>query len=71
MALVALAIWLSMFAWRRISSLSALTATAATPWVIWALTRSEPFLLFGIALAVLIFWRHRSNIRQLLDGTER
>jgi len=70
-ALVALGIWLAMFAWRRISSLSALTATAATPWVIWALTHSEPFLLFGIALAVLIFWRHRRNIRQLLDGTER
>ncbi len=68
---IALGVWLAVFAWRRISSLSALAATAATPPAIWWLSRSEAFLLFGIVLAVLIYWRHRSNIRQLLDGTER
>ena len=68
--LAALATWLLMFKLKKISSLSALTATALTPLYIWLITGSRDFVLFGIVLAVVVFWRHRSNIRKLLDGTE-
>jgi len=68
--LAALATWLLMFKLKKISSLSALTATAMTPIYIWLITGSATFVLFGAILAVLVFWRHRSNIQKLLDGTE-
>jgi glycerol-3-phosphate acyltransferase PlsY len=68
--LAALGTWLLIFKLKKISSLSALTATALTPLYIWLITGSGSFTLFGILLAALVFWRHRSNIRKLLDGTE-
>ena len=69
-ALTAIAIWLIMFAIKRISSLSALTTTALSPLYVWLITHSKEFLVFSIVLAALIFWRHRSNIQNLIAGTE-
>ncbi len=69
-ALAAVSIWLLMFAVKRISSLSALTTAAFAPAYIWLITRSPTFTIFGVFLAVMIFWRHRSNIRNLVAGTE-
>ena len=69
-ALAAISVWLAMFAIKRISSLSALTTTALSPLYVWLITHSKEFLLFSILMAVLIFWRHRSNIQKLIAGTE-
>lgn len=69
-AFAALTVWLLTYAIKRISSLSALTTTALAPVYIWMITHSIEFLVFGIVLATLIFWRHRSNIRELIAGTE-
>ena len=69
-ALTAIAVWLAMFAIKRISSLSALTTTALSPLYVWLITHSKEFLVFSIVLAALIFWRHRSNIQKLIAGTE-
>lgn len=69
-AFAAIAVWLAMFAIKRISSLSALTTTALSPLYVWLITHSKEFLLFSILMAVLIFWRHRSNIQKLMAGTE-
>ena len=69
-ALAALAVWLLMYKLKHISSLSALTTTALTPVYIWLITHSKEFLIFGFILAALIFWRHRSNIQKLIEGTE-
>lgn len=62
--------WLSMAALFRISSLSALVATSLTPlYGYWIL--DSPWLLVSTALlAILVIWRHRSNIHNLLHGTE-
>ncbi|HID81432.1 MAG TPA: glycerol-3-phosphate 1-O-acyltransferase [Chromatiales bacterium] len=69
-ALTALAIWLLVYAIKRISSLSALTTTALAPIYIWLITHSKEFVFFGLLLTALIYWRHRSNIRNLVAGTE-
>lgn len=70
LGLSCLATWLAVFGFTRISSLSALTAAALAPLYAWWL--SHDTLLSGamLALAALIFWRHRSNIRKLLRGEE-
>jgi glycerol-3-phosphate acyltransferase PlsY len=62
--------WLFMAKVVRISSLSALTAFLLAPVYAWQLG-SEPVLINTvIMISVLLFWRHRSNIRNLISGTE-
>lgn len=63
------ATWLLMAYLRRISSLAALTAaSASTIWML-VLGRGDVFFL-GIALTILVFWRHRDNIRRIKNDTE-
>jgi glycerol-3-phosphate acyltransferase PlsY len=65
-----LATWLAMAAIFRYSSLSALSAAALSPLYIWLFTASPAYTAFTAVLAVLLIWRHRSNIRNLLAGRE-
>jgi len=63
-------VWASVFAVTRVSSLSALLATALLPLFAWLLlgTGIETALLSVLAVLVLI--RHHSNIRRLISGEE-
>jgi len=63
-------LWLFVAKVLRISSLSALVSMAVAPLIVW-LFWPEPALVIAQALiSLLLFWRHRSNISKLLDGTE-
>ena len=65
------ATWLIMAKGFKISSLAALIATALSPLFFWHFTQHHPWPTIGAAfMAILIFWRHRSNIRNLLTGKE-
>ncbi|MDR7037201.1 MULTISPECIES: glycerol-3-phosphate 1-O-acyltransferase PlsY [Methylobacterium] len=63
------ALWLGLAFALRYSSLSALVASAATPFVLWALGDPRAALLF-LVLAALLWWKHAPNIRRLMAGTE-
>ena len=65
-----LLIWLAVAAIWRYSSLAALAATAALPPLVWLLDGRPALLGTSVVLLVLIFARHRDNIRRLLAGTE-
>jgi len=66
-----IATWLFVAKVMRISSLSALITFFLTPIYAWRLEPEQPyFLTLVIAISVLLFWRHRSNIRKLIEGTE-
>jgi glycerol-3-phosphate acyltransferase PlsY len=68
--LAVLATWLAMATLFKISSLSALTAAVLAP-LYMAWWRPEPaFLAVTVIISLLLIWRHRSNIRNLLQGTE-
>jgi glycerol-3-phosphate acyltransferase PlsY len=62
--------WLLAAAWFRISSLAALIATTITPLYTYWLLNSPWLILLNALIAGLIIWRHRTNIRNLIDGTE-
>ena len=63
-------IWLAAAAITRYSSLAALVAAVAAPFLgWWLLGKIEITLIVALMCAVLIY-RHKSNIRKLLDGTE-
>ena len=64
------ATWLIMAKGFKISSLAALIATALSPLYFWLITGHAQLTLGVGVIAVLIFWRHRSNIQKLLDGSE-
>jgi glycerol-3-phosphate acyltransferase PlsY len=67
--IAACATWL-VTAWAtRYSSLAALVAAAVTPLWLLVCGRADAIWI-GVALAVLVFIRHRGNIRRLLDGSE-
>ncbi|MBE2295253.1 MAG: glycerol-3-phosphate 1-O-acyltransferase PlsY [Phycisphaerales bacterium] len=70
LALAALATWLLMAFVVRISSLSALTAAVLAPLFAWGFGLPKVYLIVVLIMVVLLVWRHRSNIRQLLAGTE-
>jgi glycerol-3-phosphate acyltransferase PlsY len=61
--------WLVGALLSRISSMGALTAAAASTFLLVFLGQGQ-MLLLGIALTLLIFWRHRANIARIKAGTE-
>jgi len=62
--------WIAVALLTRYSSLSALTATALAP--VCALWLKTPLPVIGAiaAMSALVYWRHRANIRKLIDGSE-
>src|SRR5688572_30544298 len=66
-----LATWLIVAFFFRISSLSALVAALFAPFFTLILyNASHPYFTGVAIISVLLVWRHRSNIRNLLRGTE-
>ena len=64
------AIWLFMAKVIRISSLSALVSMGLAPFLLWWLW-DDPWLIgMQVVISLILFWRHRSNIRNLLTGAE-
>lgn len=71
MGIALLVVWATMAFGFKISSLAALTTAVLLP--------LGAFFVFGnvliswtmVPICMLLFWRHRANIRQLLDGKER
>lgn len=65
-----LATWLGAAAVWRISSLSALLAAVAAPLYAWLLLGPGVTTAAVLLLAVLLLWRHKSNLQNLLAGRE-
>ena len=71
LGLIVLTTWLAIFALSKTSSLSALIAFLLLPFYSWWLSHSYDHLIFSVMVTILIFWRHRSNISNLLSGQEK
>ncbi len=62
--------WIVVAAIWRISSLSALAAALIAPVNAWMFLGFEASTLVIFIMSVLIFWRHKSNITNLISGKE-
>lgn len=62
--------WLVMALTTRYSSLSAIAVALLAPFYVWWFTQTFAFILVTIIMAVLLLWRHRANIENLLAGRE-
>ena len=68
--LLTTAIWLVMAVLFRYSSLAALTAILLTPLGFIWLWPEKPVIIAMVIMTILLYWRHRSNIANLLNGSE-
>lgn len=64
------ATWLFMAKVANISSLAALISMLLAPLYIWLLWPSPALIVMQVSITLLLIWRHRSNIRNLLQGSE-
>jgi len=70
LGLATAATWIAIFAFFRVSSLSALVAALFAPAFAFWLFGLRPIFPAVVAVAVLLLWRHKENIRRLLAGEE-
>lgn len=71
LGIVLIAVWLTMAFGFKISSLAALTTAVMLPFGLLYAKGPGPEAAVGLVIALLLFWRHRTNIRQLISGSER
>ncbi len=62
--------WLATALVFRFSSLAALVAAASAPAWAWWTTQDSVYIALAIGLAGVLIWRHRANIRRLINGEE-
>ncbi len=63
--------WLAIYKLGKISSLSALIASALTPLYAWFIVGNTTLVGATVAMTVMLLWRHKSNIQRLLAGAEK
>ncbi len=67
---LAIITWIIVALIWRFSSLSALVAATLTPVYAWIFLGSEVSTLVILVISLLIIWRHKSNIANLVAGKE-
>lgn len=69
--LVCLAVWATLVFSTGYVSLGSIAAAAVLPLAVYVLhPDARIYLWLDVALAALIIWMHRDNVRRLLNGTE-
>jgi acyl phosphate:glycerol-3-phosphate acyltransferase len=61
--------WIGILLITRISSAGGLFAAAVAPLLAWGAARMD-YVPVLAACSLIVFWKHRDNIRRLLSGTE-
>jgi len=69
-AVAVLTVWLSVYYFSKISSLSALSTALVSPLLFFYIDGSITYTLMSGLLSAVLIVRHRSNIEKLIDGTE-
>jgi glycerol-3-phosphate acyltransferase PlsY len=70
LAAAAFGVWFLVAIVFRISSIAAITATVVAPMFAFYLLGNDARAWVFVPIAVLLVWRHRSNIQKLLQGEE-
>lgn len=63
-------LWFGIAKITKVSSLAALISMAMAPVILWLVWPNPELLAMQVLMSALLFWRHRSNIRNLFAGTE-
>ena len=68
--LTALGLCIVVFVVSRYVSLASLAAALILPFAVWYWNRSGPMTVVMTALSLLAIYKHKENVRRLLNGTE-
>jgi glycerol-3-phosphate acyltransferase PlsY len=68
--IIILSVWIVVFALSRYVSLASLCASFTLPFAAWFTHQSVTMIAITAALAVLAIYKHKANIKRLLNGTE-
>jgi glycerol-3-phosphate acyltransferase PlsY len=63
-------LWLIIAKLGNISSLAALISMALAPLVVWFFWPEPELIIMQVIMSLLLFWRHRENIRRIASGEE-
>jgi glycerol-3-phosphate acyltransferase PlsY len=69
--LIVLGVWVVVFALGRYVSLASIGAAVALPFATWATGRSTNLIAVMAVVGALAVAKHASNIKRLLNGTEK
>jgi glycerol-3-phosphate acyltransferase PlsY len=73
-AVIVLAVWSVVFQVTKYVSVASIVAAVSLPVIAAVMVHFEragmPLVYFCVCLAVVIVWRHRSNVSRLIKGTE-
>ena len=69
-AIIGISIFASLFAWTRTVSVSSMAALLSAPIASTLLSAPEPVSLALMAIALIVTYRHRANLRRLMEGKE-
>jgi len=70
LALISLAIWSGILYWKRIVSLASISTAVLSPLLFLILGYPTHLFLMSVLIAILIVYKHRSNIERLIRGEE-
>ena len=62
--------WIAVYKLFNISSLSALVAAMLAPLYVYLMMDMQSMVYVACAIAVILIWRHKTNIQRLLAGEE-
>ena len=68
--LIILGVWIGVFALTRYVSLASICASFALPFAAWLTHKSLTMVIVTAAMAALAIYKHKTNIKRLLEGTE-
>lgn len=68
--IAALLVWLLTAFVSKLSSLSALVSALSAPFILWYSSHSPELTVMLGLMTALLLWRHRSNVRNIIDGKE-
>jgi glycerol-3-phosphate acyltransferase PlsY len=67
---VSLGVWLVTFALTRYVSVASVAGAFVLPFAAWWLVGNPRMIVVAAVIGVLAIYKHRSNMRRLMDGTE-
>jgi glycerol-3-phosphate acyltransferase PlsY len=71
LGLAILTTWLLVYKRSKISSLASLTAAVSAPLYTYFIMGMQPLIYIAIAMSIILIWRHKDNIKRLLEKEEQ
>jgi len=68
--IIILSVWIVVFALTRYVSLASICASFMLPFAAWLTHESVTMIAITAALGILAIYKHKTNIKRLLNGTE-